>query len=332
MIDRRRFVLTSLAGALVAPLAAVAQQAPKIARVGYVVTTTPVAEMAGPEPRAPFIRDLLKALGALGWIEGRNLILERRSAEGQLERYGDILRELVALPCDVILTTGSRMTEEALRITSTIPIIFTGLDPINWGFVTNLARPGRNITGMMWPGSEFAGKQLELFRDAVPKARRVAVLAGSRSWKSHWGDALRAAASRLAITLFYAETGPGDYARAFAVVTQQRADAIFLGGDPWLFADRHRLIEFAIKNRLPLMRQSTPFTEAGALLSYSGNNTEYWARMANYVNRILRGAKPADLPIERSTKFDLVINLKTAKALGLTITPSLLARADQVIE
>ena len=276
MISRRVFVARFTGGLLAAPLAAEAQQPGKVARVAIVVTITPVSEMTGPHPTHPPIRDLLKALRAIGWIEGQNLVLERRSAEGRSERFGDILRELVALPCDVIITTGSRMTEEALRITSTIPIVFDSLDPIASGIVTSLVRHGRNITGVILPGPEFFGKKLELFREAVPKARRVAVLAASVVWNSPYGEELRTATSRLAMKLVYAESGPGDYARAFAAITEQRAEAIFVGGGPYLFADRHHIIDFAIKKRLPPMGQSTPFAEAGALLSSSGNNTEYW--------------------------------------------------------
>ena len=333
-MQRRAFISTLTGGLLAAPLGAEAQQAGKVARIAYVATTTPVSEMTGPDPRHPPIRQFLSALGRLGWIEGRNLIFERRSAEGRIDRFDDILRELVALPCDVIVTTGLRMTEAALRITSTIPIIFTALDPITSGVVTRLAHQGRNTTGVTGTGPEFAGKQLELFREAVPKARRVAVLTLSESWtsRSGSGDALRAAASRLAITVFYADPGPGDYARAFAAITQERADGIYLGGSPWFYADRHRLIEWAIKNRLPLRGTTRSFVEAGALIAYSGSEAEVWGRTANYVDRILRGTKVADLPIEQITKFELVINLKTAKALGLTIPQSLLGRADQVIE
>jgi len=332
VINRRRFLLTSLAGALAAPVGAETQQTAKVARVAYVVTTSPVSEMTGPDPRHPLTRDLLKALGALGWIEGRNLILERRSAEGRFERFGDILRELVGLPCDVIVTTGATMTEEALRITQTIPIVFTALDPIVLGFVTSLARPNRNITGVMGAGPEFEGKRLELLRQALPKARRVAVLTSANNWNSAYGEALRDAANRLGMNLLYTESGPSDYSRAFASITRQRAEAIYVAAGPYLFADRHHLIEFAATNRLPLMGQSRPFTEAGALMSYTGNQSHVWGRIASYVDRILRGAKPADLPIEQVSLFELVINLKTAKTLGLTIPPSLLARADQVIE
>src|SRR5262249_43746796 len=331
-MKRRAFIANLTGGLLAGPLAAEAQQAGKVARVAYVATTTPVSEMTGPEPRHPPIRQFLSALGTLGWIEGRNLIFEPRSAEGRFERYDDILRELVALPCDVIVTVGSRMTEAALRITSTIPIIFTALDPTAFRVVTRLAHQGRNTTGITGTGFEFAGKQLELFREAVPKARRVAVLAWSGFWTSPWGDTLRAAASRLAITAFYAESGPGEDALAVAGITLERADGIYLGGAPWFYADRYRLIEWATKNRLPLMVSGRSFVEAGALISYNGNEAEAWGRTANYVDRILRGTKVADLPIEQIAKFELVINLKTAKALGLTIPPSLLARADQVIE
>jgi len=325
--------MVALAGSLfAAPLAAEAQQPGKVARVAIVVTTTPVSAMTGPNPVHPPVRDLLKALRALGWIEGQNLILERRSAEGRPERNGDILRELVALPCDVIITRGAPMTAEALRITSTIPIVFTFLDPITLGIVTSLVGHGRNLTGVTGTGPELVAKKLEVLREAVPKARRVAVLAPSIVWNSPEGEALRAAASRLAMTLLYAESGPGDYARAFAAITEQRAEAIFVGGGTYFFADRHQIIDFAIKKRLPLMGFTRPFTEAGALLSYGGNITEYSARTAYLVDRLLRGVKIADLPIEQIAKFELVINLKTAKALGLTIPPSLLQRADEVIQ
>ena len=224
------------------------------------------------------------------------------------------------------------MTEEALRITSTIPIVFDSLDPIAYGIVTSLVHHGRNITGVMPPSPELEGKKLELFREAVPKARRVAVLASSLNWNGPYGEAIRAAARRLAMTLLYAESGPGDYARAFAAITKQRAEAIYVDGGPYLFADRHQIIEFAIKKSLPLMGQNRPVTEAGALLSYGVSRTEYWERMGYLVDRLLRGVKPADLPIEQAAKFELVINLKTAKALGLMIPPSLLARADEVIQ
>src|SRR5262245_10700402 len=331
-MERRTLLAGTGAVLLAAPLAAEAQQPGKVARVAIVVTTTPVSEMTGPNPVHTPVRDLLKALRAIGWIEGQNLILERRSAEGRPERNGDILRELVALPCDVIIPTGAYMTEEALRITSTIPIAFTAVDPIAFGIVTSLAHSGRNITGVMGPGFEFAGKQLELFREAVPKARRVAVLAHPSVWNGPYGEALRAAASRLSMTLLYAESGPGDYARAFAAITAQRAEAIYVGWGLYLFANRHHIIEFAIKKRLPLMGTTTPYTEAGALFSYSGNNTEYWARMAYLIDRLLRGVNPADLPIEQQTKFELAVNMKTAKAIGHTFPPSFLARADEVIQ
>jgi len=332
VINRRRFLLTSLAGALAAPVGAETQQTAKVARVAYVVTTSPVSEMTGPDPRHPLTRDLLKALGALGWIEGRNLILERRSAEGRFERFGDILRELVGLPCDVIVTTGATMTEEALRITQTIPIVFTALDPIVLGFVTSLARPNRNITGVMGAGPEFEGKRLELLRQALPKARRVAVLTSANNWNSAYGEALRDAANRLGMNLLYTESGPSDYSRAFASITRQRAEAIYVAAGPYLFADRHHLIEFAATNRLPTMFVDREYVAAGGLMSYGSNFTEQFRHAAEYVAKILKGARPGDLPVEQPTKFGLVINRKTAKALGLTIPQSLLLRADEIIQ
>jgi putative ABC transport system substrate-binding protein len=331
-MDRRRFLLTSVAGALAAPLAAGAQQAGKMARVALVNTTSRISEMSGPEPSNPPTRNLLKALSAAGWVEGRNLIFERRSAEGRFERLGDILRELVGVPCDVIVTTGPAMTEEALRVTRTVPLVFTGVDPITSGFVTSLARPDRNITGMTGPGPQFEGKRLEVLREALPKIRRVAVLEQASSWGGAYGQGLRDGAAALGITLLYTESGPGDYSRAFDAIKRERPDALYIGPGPYLLADRHRIIAFAIQNRLPLFGQGSDFTDAGALLTYGVSVEEFWNRTASYVDRILRGAKVSDLPIERATKFVLRINLKTAKALGLTIPPSLLARADQVIE
>jgi putative ABC transport system substrate-binding protein len=331
-MDRRRFLLASVGAVLAAPISAKAQQAGKMARVALVNTTSLVSEMSGPEPSNPPTRYLLKALGAAGWVEGRNLIFERRSAEGRFERFGDILRELIGLPCDVIVTTGSAMTAEALRVTSTVPIVFTGVDPITSGFVTALARPDRNITGTTGVGPQFEGKRLEVLREALPKTRRVAVLEQASSWGGAYGQGLRDGAAALGITLLYMESGPGDYSRAFDAITRERPDALYVGPGPYLLADRHRIVEFAVQNRLPLFGQGRDFTEAGALLTYSGNVSEFWRRTAGYVDRILRGAKAADLPIEQWTKFELVINLKTARALGVTIPPSLLLRADQVIQ
>jgi putative ABC transport system substrate-binding protein len=331
-VNRRRFLLTSLGGALALPRLAEAQKAGKVGRVAYVVTTTPVAQMAGAKPSHPPTRYLLEELGALGWIEGQNLIVERRSAEGRFERFGAILRELVDLPCDVIVTTGQTMTEEALRVTKSVPIVITAVDPIAAKLATTIARPDRNVTGMMGPGPDFEGKKLEWLREALPQARRVAVLTAAGNWTGSYGQAMRDAAVKLRITLLYTESGPKDYARAFAAIKQERPDALFVAAGGYLFADRYSIIQFASQNRLPLFGQNRDFVQDGALLTYQGSTTAFWQRTASYVDRLLRGARTADLPIEEIDRFELVINLKTAKALGLTIPPSLLARADQVIE
>jgi putative ABC transport system substrate-binding protein len=330
-MNRRTFIAGSVAVAAV-PRTAQAQQAAAVRRVAYVLTTSPLSEMAGAEPAHPPTRELLSALRALGWVEGQNLIFERRSAEGRFERFGDIVRELVALRCDVIVTIGARMTQEALRVTSTVPIVMNDIDALASGIVENLARPGRNITGTTGPGPQFHGKKLELLKEALPTIRRVAVLESTERWESVVGQSQRAAALALGLTLLFAEARPNDYSRAFAVITRQRPDAVVVGPDPFLYANRHRVIDFATQNRLPLMGQSRAFTEAGALMTYAVNGQEYWRTVAGYVDRILKGAKPADLPIQQPKHFELVINLKTAKALGLTIPSSLLLRADEVIE
>jgi putative ABC transport system substrate-binding protein len=309
-VDRRRFLLTFLAATLATP-AAEAQQADKMYRVALINTTTPVSEMVGPEPQHPFTRRFIHALRALGWIEGHNFTLERRSAEGRFERFGDIVRELVGLPCDAIVTTGSAMTAEALRVTRTVPIVFTAVDAITSGLASTLAQPDRNITGVMFPGPHLDAKRLEILREAAPKIRRVAVLAQASSWAGVYGQALRDAAVTLGLTLRYVESGPNDFSRAFATIKQERLDALYLGGGPYLYASRHLIIEFATQNRLPLMGAGRDFVEAGALLNYGASVTEFWQRTATYVDRILRGAKVADLPIEQPSKFDLLINLKS---------------------
>jgi putative ABC transport system substrate-binding protein len=331
---RRRAFLYGSVTMLAAPRAGGAQQAERVRRVAYVSTAVPLSELTGPESANLSLREFLKALRVLGWIEGKNLVLERRSAEGRFERFGDILRELVNLPCDVIVTTGSTMLREAVRVTTTVPIVFHTVDPLTLGMRGgSLARPGPNVTGLAGNGPEFLAKQLEVLKEALPKARRVAVLGFRGSWDSSpYAKNLREAAAKLGMTLLHSETGPNDYTRAFAAILRDHPDAIYLTVAPYHYADRHQIIDFAKRARVPLMGNHTEFTEIGGLLSYLASFTEWWQRIAHYVDRILRGAKPADLPIEEPSKFELVINLKTAKALGLTIPPSLLARADQVIE
>ena len=324
-MDRRRLLLTSLAGAL-ATRPGGCLGTTNLKRVCYAITTIPMSEMKAGEP---FRHELIRVLAARGWIEGQNYVLELRSAEGRPERYPEMMRELVDRRCDVIITVGHSMTEEALRAIKTIPLVFTDVDPIASQFVTDISRP-RRMTGVILPGPEFEGKRLEMMTKVLPRARRIAVLHVYRD--TVWGEALRQGAASLGLTLLYARSRPNEYSEAFGLIGRERPDAVFIGPGGHLSANRRRIIEFAMDKRIPAIGQDVSYVKEGALMSYSADLTEYWERMGYYIDRLLRGARPEDLPIEVSTKYELALNLKTAKALGLTIPPSLLARADQVIE
>ena len=329
-MDRRDTVLALLAlGA--APLAAEAQQAAKVARIGYLS-----ANLAD----NPHLRDaFLQGLRDLGYVEGRNVMIEYRGAEGMVERVPALAVELVALKVDVIFVGGgTRVTLGAMQATKTIPIVFTGVgDPVESGLVTSLARPGGNVTGLSALSPELVGKRLELLKQAVPGVDRVAVLwrpgaLGERTDK----DMLTAAdlaARALGVRLQFVEAQDADeFARAFSDMSSARAGALTVLPSNRFLREHRRLVDLAAKNRLPAVYTSREFVDAGGLMSYGANEPDLFRRAATYVDKVLRGAKPADLPVEQPTKFELVINLKTAKALGLTIPPSVLARADQVIE
>jgi putative ABC transport system substrate-binding protein len=301
-----------------APLAVEAQTAVKVYRVALVFSAPPVSEMAGPEPVHPAARAFVRALRALGYVEGQNVVLERRSAEGHFERFGDILRELVELKVDVIVTAANPAAREALRATTTVPIVMgVSVDPVGEGFVRSLARPGGNVTGLTRDvGPELYGKQLELLKEALPKITRVAVLGSRFEWESPRGQSLRAAATALGLTLLHAESAPNDHAHAFAVIARERPEALFVVTDPDLHADRRRIVDFATRSRLPMVGWNRDFTEAGGLMSYGVDGADLFRRAAGYVDRILKGAKPADLPVEQPTKFELAVNLKTAKTFS----------------
>ena len=323
-----------LAVSLLVPLVAGAQQAGKVHRVGVVLTTSPVAEMSGPEPVHPLIRTFAHALRALGYIEGKNLILERRSAEGRFDRFSDIVTDLVRLQSDVIVTVGTPMTQRAKEVTTTVPIVFVGgFDPVASGIVQSLARPGGNVTGFaFFIDPEIHAKRLQLLKEAVPKISRVAFLGLKSEWADPVGHRLQAAAQALGLTLFLAEHTPSQYGDAFGIVTRERADALFVSSGPANYASRRLIVDFATRQRLPSMHAYREAVELGGLMEYAADNHDLFRRAAGYVDKILSGTKPADLPVEQPTKFELVINLKTAKALGLTIPPSVLGRADHVIE
>jgi putative ABC transport system substrate-binding protein len=327
-------IVTLALNILLAPLAADAQQAGKIYRVGLILTTSPVSEMAGPEPVHPPTRAFLHTLRSLGYVEGQNLVFERRSAEGKFERFTEIVAELVRLKTDVIVTVSTPLAQAAKQVTTTVPIVVVrSVSPVEAGLVASLGRPGGNITGLTTnTGPEIEGKRLELLKDALPKISRVAYLRMKTDWEGPLGESVNAAAKALNVTLLHAQHTPNEYADAFAVIARQRPDALLVTDSPPAYAHRHLIVEFAVKNRLPGMYPWREPVEAGGLMSYGVSISDLFRRAAGYVDKILKGAKPADLPIEQPTKFELVINLKTAKALGLTIPQSVLIRADEVIQ
>jgi putative ABC transport system substrate-binding protein len=329
MIDRRTFLAGAGAVVLAAPLAAEGQQAAKVPRIGWL----PVNLAAAPLNLEPF----RKGLRDLGYVEGRNLVIETRDAEGRLERLPALAAELVALKVDVIVAPGTPQALAAKKATSTIPIVFVGAtDPVTDGLVTSLARPGGNATGSSNFAAELVGKRLELLKQAVPGISRVAVLwqpgaVPERAEKDMLKEA-DVAARALGVRPHFVEArGPDDVDRALSDMTRARADALTVLPSAMFVSERRRLVDLAAKNRLPAVYGSREFVDAGGLMSYGPNIADLNRRAATYVDKILKGAKPADLPVERPTKFDLVINLQTAKVLGLTIPPALLGRADEVI-
>ena len=266
-------------------------------------------------------------------------MIEFRDAEGKLERVPALAAELVALKVDVIFVGGgTRVTLAAMQATKTIPIVFTSVgDPLESGLVTSLARPGGNVTGLSNLGPQLVGKRLELLKQAVPGVSRVAVLwfpgaLGERTDKDMLKEA-EAAERALGVRLQIVEArDPADFDRAFSDMTRARAGALTMLPANMFLREHRRLVDLAAKNRLPAVYTSREFVDAGGLMSYGANQPDLFRRAATYVDKILKGAKPGDLPVEQPTKFELVINLKTAKALGLTIPPSVLARADEVIQ
>ena len=329
MIDRRAFLAGAIAFSA-APLAAEAQQAAKIARIGY-LTGNLATSLHLQEAFRQGLRDL-------GYVEGRNVVIEYRSAEGKYERLPALAADLVALKVDVIVVTSTPAALAAKQATRTIPIVLAwAADPVGSGLVTSLARPGGNITGLSFLVPELVGKRLELLKQAVPGVTRVAALwhpgdAPERTEKDMLKEA-DVAARALGVRLQVVEArGPEDFDRAFSDMTRARADAVTVQSTNIFFIERRRLVDLAAKNRLPAMYLTREFVDAGGLMAYGPNVADLFRRAATYVDKILKGTKPGDLPVEQPTKFELVINLKTAKALGLTIPQSLLGRADQIVQ
>jgi ABC-type uncharacterized transport system substrate-binding protein len=329
--SRRIFLVTFAGGILAAPLATEAQSAAKVARIGWL----------GDDPtRAPHLREaFLQGLRDLGYVEGRNLVVERQYSEGKPERLPALAAELVTLKVDVIVASTTPAALAAKQATKTIPIVFAVVgDPVTSGLVTSLARPGGNVTGLATVSPELVSKRLEQLKQAVPGVSRVAVLwqpggSGERATDEHMLKAAGVAARALGVRLQFVEArGPADFDRAFSDMTRARAGALTVWGSVMFLNERGRLVDLAAKNRLPAVYASREYVDTGGLMSYGASFADSFRRAATYVDKILKGTKPADLPVEQPTKFELVINLKTAKALALTIPQSVLARADEVIE
>ena len=323
-MDRRAFLRNLIGGLLAAPLAAEAQPAGRVWRIAVL----------GNENNPPW-EGFRQGLRDLGYVEGRNVTMEWRWSEGKTDRFPGLAMELVALKPDVIVASGTQAVRAAKQATSAIPIVMTTSSyPDKMGLVDSLSHPGGNVTGLNNVGPELSGKKLELLKEIAPKVSRVAVL---------WNPAspvepltvreLLTAAPAVGVEIQSVEArSPDDFPAAFAALSSSRVHALLALGNPINFRGRKLIADFALKNRLPSIYDERLFVDAGGLISYAPSFTDSFRRAATYVDKILKGARPADLPVEQPTKFELVINLKTAKALGLTIPPLLLLRADQVIE
>jgi putative ABC transport system substrate-binding protein len=334
-VRRRDFIAGITGSAATWPLTARAQQPATRRRIAVfhpAIPTTLLTETGGGSAWPAFFRELRR----LGYVEGENLIIERYSAEGHHERYADLVRQIVTRNPDVIVTGTNPVVTAFKAATSTIPVVAFMIDPLQATLVTSLARPGGNLTGItLDAGIENFAKRLQILKEAVPSTATVAFLGMRAGWGSSRQLFLRDAAAQLGISLIFTFPEGGkssDIEHAFATLEQQRADAVLVSGEGDLYAQRQLIAELAEKKRLPTMCPYSDYVEAGALMAYAVDLAELLRRMADDVHQILKGAKPGEIPIYQPTKFELLINLKTARALALTLPPALLARADQVIE
>ena len=327
---KKAAVLSILSAVVLLAVAVIAeaQQPKKVPRIGYLTASTPVAQLPGTEA-------LREGLREFGYVEGQNIAIEFRYAEEKPERLPSLAAEMVRLKVDVIVTGGPTATRTAKETTNTVPIVMSqDSDPVGNGFVASLARPGGNITGLATLSPELSGKRLELLKEIVPKLNRVAVLGTSTNPGNAQGlKETELAAKAFRVQLQYLDVrDPKDIEIAFREASREQADAVLVLGGPVVLPQRTKVAELAVKNRLPAIYNRPEFVEAGGLVSYSASYTDMSRRAATYVDKILKGAKPADLPVEQPKKFEFIINLKAAKQIGLTIPPNVLARADKVIK
>jgi putative ABC transport system substrate-binding protein len=326
VIDRRAFIATAVGSIILgAPVASKAQRAGKLSTIGFLG--------ADASAFSPWTAAFVAHLRELGWIEGSTITIEYRWSQGRTERYAEIAAEFVRLKVDVIVTVGSAVPI-VRQATATIPIVFAvGIDPVGSGLVASLAQPGGNVTGLSIQANELAGKRLEIARELVPRLHRLAILfnVGNAQPVLEMGET-QAAARMLGFEVVpLVIQRPEDIASAFQAL-KTRADALYVAVDQLIVANRTSIITSALGARLPTIFSTRDFVKAGALMSYGPSYTERFRHAADYVDKILRGTKPGDIPVDQPTKFELVINLKTAKALGITIPQSVLRRADEVIE
>ena len=328
MIDRRAFIGTLTGGLLAAPLAAEAQLPAKVPRVGYLFSFTP--------PEGKHLWEACRhGLRELGYVEGHNVVLEPRWADGRHERLPALAADLVRLKTDVIVSAATPASRAAKAATRSIPIVIVAVgEPVKTGLVTSLARPGGNVTGLSLLTTDLSGKRVELLAEFVRPISRVAVLAHpDNPVHAVFLEETREAAQRLGVQIQSLQArNPREIEQAFDAAAADRVVALIVFDDPVIWSYRTQIVTQAARRKLPVMYGYREFVDDGGLMSYGPDRIDHYRRTAIYVDKILKGAKPADLPVQQSTKFDLVINLKTAKALGLTIPPSLLQRADQVIE
>ncbi|KRT71644.1 MAG: hypothetical protein XU13_C0041G0021 [Candidatus Rokubacteria bacterium CSP1-6] len=326
----RRLICAISLAMLLAPLGAAAQQPGKVPRIGYF--------SAGSPSSAPHLLEAFrKGLRELGWVEGQNIVIDYRFAEGRFDRLPDLAAELVRLKVDIIVAVATQGVAAAKNATETIPIVMISgsADPVGLGFIASLARPGGNVTGLSYSvGPEILGKGLELLKEIAPKVRRVAILSNPASpVQPLFIREVKVAARSLGVQLQLLEArGPNEFDGAFAAMAKERVGALLVVADGLFILHRTRLADLAARSRLPAIYGYREHVEAGGLMSYGSSLRDLWRRAATYVDKILKGAKPADLPVEQPTKFELVVNLKTAKALGLTIPQSVLVRAAEVIQ